>query len=190
MGQEDILKQILEALRRLERGLPQDDPQPRSVSSRPADPRATEQFPKIELAIKAEIERHTEKCALAMKEKMGAQIDPLSTRVKTLEEKLSEAKKDLGGRINGAREDAAKTATGTVVSVDDKIRGIMEILKGLPNVPGLEEMVRDLGQWVEEEEQRRANAAERSRFSITTVLAAIGIFAAIALGVLNLVIGK
>jgi hypothetical protein len=178
MGQEEILKQILEALRRLERGLPPDDPQPRSASSRP-----TEQFPKIELAIKSEIERHTEKCSLAMKEKMGAQIDPLSTRVKSLEEKLSEAKKDLGGRINGAREEAAKTATGSVVSVEDKVKGILETLKGVPNEPGLEEMVRDLGQWVEDEEQRRKDAAEKSKFNLMTFLEVVGILTGIGLGI-------
>lgn len=183
MGQEDILKQILEALRRLERGLPPDDPQPRSVSSRPADPRATEQFPKIELAIKAEIERHTEKCALVMKERMGVQIDPLSARVKTLEEKLSEAKKDLGGRINGVKEEAAKTATGSVTTVEEKVRIIMDTLKGVQNEPGLEEMVRDLGQWVEIEEQRRKDVAEKSKFNLTTFLEVVGILTGIGLGI-------
>lgn len=183
MGQEDILKQILEALRRLERGLPPDDPQPRSASARPTDPRATEQFPKIELAIKDAIEKHADKCFGATKERLIEKIDPLSVRVKQVEEKLSEAKKDLGGRINGVKEEAAKTATGSVTTVEDKVRIIMDILKGAQNEPGLEEMVRDLGQWVEEEEQRRKDVAEKSKFNLTTFLEVVGILTGIGLGI-------
>ena len=182
MGQEDILKQILEALRRLERGLPQDDSQPRSASSRPVDPRATEQFPKIELAIKAEIERHSEKCATATKERTADRINPLIESIKTIEGRLVELKKDLGIKINGVRDDATKTATGSVSSITEKVDTLMEAMIGTDKEPGLSEKVRDLGQWVEAEEKRRENEKEKSRFNIGTWLTVIGILVAIGLG--------
>jgi hypothetical protein len=181
MGTDDILKQILEALKRLERGLPPDEP-PRSASSRPPDPRATEQFPRVELAIKDAIEKHSDKCLGATKERITEKTDPLEVRIEKLETDLKDALKDLKGRILTAKEDAAKTAAGPVISLEEKVRLVMESLKGVQGEPGLEEMVRDLGQWVETEEQTRRDVAEKSKFNLTTFLEIIGILTGIGLG--------
>lgn len=56
------------------------------------------------------------------------------------------------------------------------------------NEVGLEEMVRDLGQWIEAEEDSRRTTSEKNRFNVATVLTIVGILVAIGLGIANLVL--
>lgn len=182
MATEDVLKEILAALKRLER-MSEDPPQ--SASARP-----TEQFPRIELTIDRAISTHVKECGIVMKERIAEKIAPLVEKMTKLEKQLEDVKKDLGGKINGVKEDAAKTATGSVTSIAEKAETALRILKGGDNEIGLEDMVRDLGRWIEDEELARREARDKSRFSLTTLLTILGILAAIGLGVLNLVLGK
>lgn len=183
METDDILKEILTALRRLER---MSEEPPRSSSQQGHSPRATEQFPKVELAIERAIAGHARECAIIMKERREERIAPLVEKILVLERQLLDMRKELGGKINGVREDAAKTTTGSVSSVAEKAETALRILKGTDNEAGLEEMVRDLGQWVEMEEETRKEAKEKNRFNIATVLTIVGILVAIGLGVANL----
>lgn len=192
MDSEEILKLVLETLRRLETRLGQQEEAARLASSQ--GPRPTEQFPKIELEIRKAIEAHTDKCLSATKERMGDRLDPLVKKVEKIESRLDEMKKELGGKINGVKDEAAKTATGSVVSLTEKVdllgrdvAGIKKTLVGQDNEPGLEDMVRELGGWVETEENARNVAREASRFNVTTWLTIIGILVAIGAGVAGII---
>ncbi len=182
MATDDILKEILSALKRLERA--SEEPIPHHSSSSASRP--TEQFPKIELAIERAIASHAKECAVIMKERREERIAPLMEKILVLERQLQDMRQELGGKINGVRDDATKTATGSVSSVAEKAETALRILKGADNEVGLEEMVRDLGQWIEQEEETRRVAAEKNRFNIATVLTIVGILVAIGLGVANL----
>ena len=107
MATDGILKEILLALRRLEKA---SDDIPHYSSS---VPRPTEQFPKIELAIERAIAAHSRECAISMREKWEDKISPLLEKVFVLERQLLDMRKELGGKINGVKEDAAKTAQVT-----------------------------------------------------------------------------
>jgi hypothetical protein len=186
MAADDVLKEVLAALKRLERLA--DEPNPSRFSS--SVPRPTEQFPKIELAIERAIASHMKDCAITTKERWEDKISPLLEKIIVLERQLLDMRKELGGKINGVKEDAAKTATGSVSSVAEKAEMALRILKGADNEVGLEEMVRDLGQWIEEEEEARKEAKDRSHFNVTTALTIIGILIAVGLGIANLFLGN
>jgi hypothetical protein len=186
MATDDLLKEILTGLKRLERM--SEEPTRSSSQHEQHLPRPTEQFPKVELAIERAIAGHAKECAVIMKERREERIAPLMEKIIVLERQLLDMRKELGGKINGVREDAAKTATGSVSSVAEKAETALRILKGAENEVGLEEMVRDLGQWIESEEDSRRTTAEKNKFNIATILTIVGILVAIGLGVANILL--
>jgi len=188
---DDLLKEILAALKRLENA--QDLP----ISVSRHDARPTGQYPReadVKLLITDAITSHASRCSAEMKERLREKIDPILKKVEGLESSLNGLRMELTGRIDVVKEEASKTATGTVISVVEKAETALRILIGSDGEPGLEEMVRDLGQWVEDEEKARdrekEDAKERSRFNVATFLTILGILTAIGLGVLNLALGR
>lgn len=183
MGTDEILQQIRDSLQRLERDISGAGQSP---SGRP--PRPTEQFPKIELEIMRKIQEHRTTCSSTMKEAIAEKAAALLAKIRETDAKVDEIRRELGGRINGVRDEAAKTATGTVVSLTDKVEKVAEVMFGARGDAGLEDSVRDLEQWVERYEAQKAKSAAASKFRLSTLLQIVGILVAIALGVIGIVL--
>lgn len=182
METDDILKEIRDSLRRLEKDI---SAVPQSLSGLPSS-RPTEQFPKIELAIDRAVGRRAEKCEAIRKEIFEEKTKPLMERMERLEERVGEIRKDLGGKINGVLGEAAKTSTGAVVSLTDRVEKIADVVLGTRGDPGLEDNVRGLRQWVAKHEAARAKEAEASKFKISAFIQIVGIIVAIGLGIAGL----
>jgi hypothetical protein len=183
MATDDILKEILDSLQRLEKDIS-------DVGQSPSGrrPRPTEQFPKVELEILRKIQEHRMTCSSSMKEMVGEKVEGLLEKIGTIEANIGEIAKELGGRINGVKAEATKTATGSVVSLTDKVNKISEVVFGTRGEKGLEDDVRDLGQWVERREAAEHQAAEESKFNLTTAIQMAGIIVAIGLGLASLIL--
>jgi hypothetical protein len=183
MGTDEILQQIRDSLRRLERDISAAGQSPSGRAPRP-----TEQFPKVELEIMRKIQEHRTTCSSSMKEALAEKAGALLANIRETDAKVEEIRRELGGRINGVRDEATKTATGTVVSLTDKVDKVNEVVFGSRGDAGLEDSVRDLEQWVERYEEEKAKAAASSKFRLSTLLQILGILVAIALGIVGIVL--
>lgn len=182
METDDILKEIMDSLRRLEKDISASPPSPSgSPHSRP-----TEQFPKIELAIDRAVGKRAEKCEALREKIIEAKIRPVLERLTRIEARSEDMGRELGGKINGVKADAAKTSTGVVVSLTDKVDKLADVVLGTRGEPGLEDSVRDLEQWVARYTEAKIKEAEASKFKVSTFLQIVGIIVAIGLGVVGL----
>lgn len=183
MGTDDILEQIRDSLQRLEKDISDAGRLPSGRLPRP-----TEQFPKVELEIIRKIQEHRSTCTSSVKEMIGEKVKILGARIEEVGAKVEEIKRELGGRINGVKDEATKTATGSVVSLTDKVDKVNEVIFGTRGEAGLEESVRDLEEWVKRYDAAKKKASEASKFKLTTLLQILGILAAIALGIVGIVV--
>jgi len=181
---EKVLGEIHDSLRRLEKAVREGGQSPSGSRT----PRSTEQFPKVELEIMRKIQEHRTACSASMKEVIGEKVEPLLAKMKEIEVRVDEINKELGGRINGVRDEATKTATGTVVTLTDKVDNINDSLFGTRGDAGLEDSVRDHQGWIDRYEEKKAKTAASSKFKLSTLLQIAGILVAIALGVIGIVL--
>jgi len=184
METDDILKEIRDSLQRLEKDISATG----SSHSAPHLPRPTEQFPKVELAIDRAVGKRAEKCEILREKIVEEKMRPLSERLARIEAKIEEIRQELGGKINGVKADAAKTSTGAVVSLTDKVDKLADVVLGTRGEPGLEESVRNFEEWIDRYEVERMEAAEKSKFKVSTFIQIVGIIVAIGLGVAGLLL--
>lgn len=181
METDDILREIMESLRRLEKDISGAARLPSGL------PRPTEQFPKVELAIDRAVGKRAERCEILREKIVQEKISPLRAQMERIEARVDEIRKDLGGKINGVRAEATKTSTGVVVSLTDKVDKIADVVLGTRGEPGLEDSVRSLEEWVDRYEVERMEVAASSKFKVSTFVQIVAIIVAIGLGVAGLI---
>jgi hypothetical protein len=148
--------------------------------------RPTESITKSSLETMKLIQAQEKECARACKDRLQAKIDPVANDIHRLEEGLKDLKTRIFAEV-GDIDTASKTRNGHVATLADHVDRLMRTLY-LGEDGQLDDRVAYVEAWVDERIAQEAEEKVSSRFTISTILAIVGILSALGLGIAGLII--
>lgn len=150
-----------------------------SLERTPVSGRPTETIPKTSLEIIREIKEHSKECRAEMERLIrSSALEVTRKEMNGLKDKIA----SWETKIFEAKQDASKTATGQVTTIQGELNALKTVVD-----KDHDGRIKVIESYVTEKTRKETEAAAASRWSISTIIAVLGIVASFLMSAASLV---
>ena len=150
--------------------------------------RSTDVIPRIENITLRLLSEQKEKCTISQEKNIEEKLRPTCRDLKRLEERLQKLSDEIYNEFSGFKN-GSKTTTNEFRTLNGRVGSIEERLAIPGQDDSYEVRLKDLEDWMEEEEEKRGEEAARSARYFGRITTIISIVLALLFGVSSLVMG-
>ena len=149
--------------------------------------RPTEMIPRAENLTRRLLSEQQEKCIQAWEKAIGDRFGQLCRDIKNVDSRLKELNDKIFKEVRGVGE-ASKTTLQDVRTLDGRLSMLEDRLQPPGQQHSYETRMKEVEDWIQEEEERRLEVSERSNVGFTKAMTVISIIMALIFGLSGLII--